>query len=73
MISLWDIPVGRDAVVALDELTTTFNDIGGMEEELEDVADSIVLPMQISKNMKDLSSIIACPTGVLLFGRPGKP
>jgi SpoVK/Ycf46/Vps4 family AAA+-type ATPase len=54
-----------------DEIDTGFDDIGGMEEELQEVKDNIVLPMQMWKIFKGSSDIAPCPTGALLYGRPG--
>jgi len=58
-------------VVSSEEIATSFADIGGMETELEDVKDHIILPLQLWRLTKEKSSIIRCPTGVLLYGRPG--
>jgi len=63
--------IGRDALIGVDELTTGFSDIGGMKEQLDDVVDNIVLPMQIFNSLKGEHDIAPCPTGVLLYGRPG--
>ena len=56
--------------VSPDEISVTFADIGGMTEQLEMVRDNIILPMQMSR-LHDLKGMLACPTGALLFGRPG--
>ena len=58
-------------VFSPDEIETTFEHIGGLEEELADVKDNVVLPMQMYKLFKGSSDIPPCPTGVLLYGRPG--
>ena len=58
-------------VFSPDEIDTTFENIGGLEEELADVKDNVVLPMQMYKLFKGSSDIPPCPTGVLLYGRPG--
>lgn len=52
-------------VIGCDEISTSFSSIGGMENELEDLNNHIILPMQMWKLMKGKNSI-ACPTGVLL-------
>ena len=59
-------------VLSADELGVTFADIGGMEAELEEVSDNVVLPMKMWKEYgHSLSDMIACPAGVLLYGKPG--
>ena len=58
-------------VLAPDEIDTNFENIGGLEDELTDVKDNVVLPMQMWGLFKGSSEIPPCPTGVLLYGRPG--
>ena len=58
-------------VFSPEEIDTTFENIGGLEDELADVKDNVVLPMQMWKLFKGSSDIPPCPTGVLLYGRPG--
>jgi hypothetical protein len=58
-------------VFSPEEIDTSFANIGGLEEELADVKDNVVLPMQMWKLFKGSSEIPPCPTGVLLYGRPG--
>lgn len=67
----YEARIGKDAVVGVDDLTTTFQDLGGMKNELDKVHDSIVLPLQLWKAMKANNRILPCPTGVLLYGNPG--
>lgn len=59
-----------DDIVGSDEIDVTFEDIGGLENELDDVKDNIVFPFRLW-NMKLQGSIPSCPTGVLLYGQPG--
>lgn len=58
-------------VIGPDEIEVTFESIGGMDDELEEVKDNIVLPFQIAKHYKNYENISTCPTGVLLYGAPG--
>lgn len=60
------------------ELKVTFSDIGGMESQLEEVNDNIVLPMQLWSRYRRAGvlseaeeALASCPTGMLLYGRPG--
>lgn len=59
------------AVIASDEISETFNDIGGMEEQLDSVMENIVYPIQMHTMYRSTAGAIKCPTGVLLYGRPG--
>lgn len=56
--------------IASEDIDVSFADIGGMEAELEIVKDNIILPMQMSR-MQGYKGVLKCPTGALLFGRPG--
>jgi len=66
---------GHEARLALDcigsdDIDVCFDDIGGMKEQLEVVKDNLILPMQMSR-MHQCKGMLACPTGALLYGRPG--
>lgn len=63
--------IAKDAIVANADLMTTFDDIGGMKEQLQSVIDNVVLPMQLFKTFKGNSDMVPLPTGVLLYGKPG--
>ena len=59
-------------VLCADELGVAFSDIGGMENELEEVIDNVVLPMKMWRDYgSNMADMITCPAGVLLYGRPG--
>jgi SpoVK/Ycf46/Vps4 family AAA+-type ATPase len=61
-------------VLGSEEITVTFEDIGGLAEQVDDIHDNIVLPLQLwnmSKDAVEKNEIIPCPTGVLLYGAPG--
>jgi SpoVK/Ycf46/Vps4 family AAA+-type ATPase len=61
-------------VLGSEEITVTFEDIGGLAEQVDDIHDNIVLPLQLwnmSKDSFEKNEIIPCPTGVLLYGAPG--
>ena len=50
-----------DEVLCAEEITTTFADIGGMEEELQEVKDNVILPLKIWRKVgihKDFSETI---------------
>eukprot|EP01040_Poterioochromonas_malhamensis_P003475 gene3475-3711_t len=74
-------------VLGSDEISVTFADVGGLDSEIEEVFDSIVFPIQLwnhrqnaaetstSSKLKaqesQIDKLVACPTGVLLYGAPG--
>jgi SpoVK/Ycf46/Vps4 family AAA+-type ATPase len=61
-------------VLGSDEIEVSFDDIGGLDTQLEEVKDNVVLPIQLfhhGKSSKVLRGLTSCPTGVLLYGRPG--
>ena len=68
-INSYEARVSVDCI-APEDIDVSFADIGGMEEQLETVRDNIILPMQMA-SMKGYKTALACPTGALLFGRPG--
>jgi len=59
-------------VIGADEINVSFDDIGGLGHELDEVKDNVVLPIQIYNNMKEYGDLVPpCPTGILLYGLPG--
>ncbi len=59
------------SVVNPDDLVETFDDIGGLGDELQEIRDNVVLPVLLFKNNISLGSSMSHPTGVLLYGPPG--
>jgi SpoVK/Ycf46/Vps4 family AAA+-type ATPase len=59
-------------VVGADEIDVTFDDVGGLEHELDEVKDNVVLPIQIYNNKNEYGDLLPpIPTGILLYGAPG--
>jgi len=60
-------------VLGPDELDVTFDDVGGLESQLEDVKDNVVLPIRLwaQDRHSSVSGVSPCPTGVILYGKPG--
>jgi len=50
--------------------TETYNEIGGLDKQIEELVEAIVLPMQNSERFKKLG--IKAPKGVLMYGPPGE-
>jgi SpoVK/Ycf46/Vps4 family AAA+-type ATPase len=58
-------------VLGPDELQVSFEDVGGLATQVEEVHDNIVLPIQLWTYSKSYDRIVPCPNGVLLYGAPG--
>ena len=58
-------------VVGPDDIDVSFEDVGGMDEQLQEVKDNVVLPFHIFKHYRSSQRICTSPTGVLLYGAPG--
>lgn len=58
-------------IIAPGDIDSSFNDIGGLESELEDVKQNVILPIRIWNRFKSFKGFTPCPTGVLLYGLPG--
>ena len=53
------------------ELDTTFESIGGLEQQKQDIFDLIVLPLKRPDLFRSKSHLLSVPKGVLLYGVPG--
>ncbi|KAF8500610.1 26S proteasome subunit P45 [Gautieria morchelliformis] len=60
----------RVKAMEVDERPTeTYTDIGGLDKQIEELAEAIVLPMEQSEKFKTLG--IKPPKGALMYGPPG--
>lgn len=60
----------RVKAMEVDERPTeTYTDIGGLDKQIEELVEAIVLPMQQEQKFKNLG--IKPPKGALMFGAPG--
>lgn len=50
--------------------TESYNDIGGLDKQIEELVEAIVLPIQQAEKFKHLG--IKPPKGVLMYGPPGQ-
>jgi 26S proteasome regulatory subunit T5 len=50
--------------------TETYTDIGGLDKQIEELVEAVVLPMQQADKFKTLG--IKPPKGVLMYGPPGE-
>lgn len=61
----------RVKAMEVDERPTeTYTDIGGLDKQIEELVEAVVLPMQQADKFKTLG--IKPPKGVLMYGPPGK-
>jgi ATP-dependent 26S proteasome regulatory subunit len=60
----------RVKAMEVDERPTeTYTDIGGLDKQIEELVEAIVLPMKQGDKFKALG--IKAPKGVLMYGPPG--
>ncbi|KAE8355065.1 P-loop containing nucleoside triphosphate hydrolase protein [Aspergillus coremiiformis] len=58
-------------VVAPDDIPVSFEDIGGLDEIIEELKESIIYPLTMPHLYASTSSLLTAPSGVLLYGPPG--
>ncbi|EME43763.1 hypothetical protein DOTSEDRAFT_94211, partial [Dothistroma septosporum NZE10] len=58
-------------VVQPTEIPVTFDDIGGLDEIIEELRESVIYPLTMPHLYANHSSLLTAPSGVLLYGPPG--
>ncbi|BFZ53757.1 mitochondrial dynamin GTPase Msp1 [Savitreella phatthalungensis] len=58
-------------VVLSSEVNVNFDDIGGLDDIIDDLKESVILPLTYPELFKSSSGLLTAPKGVLLFGPPG--
>ncbi|KAL2832452.1 P-loop containing nucleoside triphosphate hydrolase protein [Aspergillus cavernicola] len=58
-------------VVAPDDIHVSFEDIGGLEDIIEELKESVIYPLTMPHLYSSTSSLLTAPSGVLLYGPPG--
>jgi ATP-dependent 26S proteasome regulatory subunit len=58
-------------LVAPKDISVSFNDIGGLEDIIEELKEAVIYPLTMSSLYSHASSLLAAPSGVLLYGPPG--
>ncbi|KAE8377362.1 P-loop containing nucleoside triphosphate hydrolase protein [Aspergillus bertholletiae] len=58
-------------VVAPDDIPVSFEDIGGLDEIIEELKESVIYPLTMPHLYSSTSSLLTAPSGVLLYGPPG--
>lgn len=58
-------------MVAPEDIPVGFDDIGGLENIIEEVKEAVIYPLTMPHIYSRGSSLLSAPSGVLLFGPPG--
>ncbi|KAL8732042.1 MAG: hypothetical protein Q9166_002994 [cf. Caloplaca sp. 2 TL-2023] len=58
-------------VVAPEDISVTFDDIGGLDDIIDELKESVIYPLTMPQLYARTSSLLSAPSGVLLFGPPG--
>lgn len=58
-------------LITPEEIDTSFQDIGGLNEIINDLQESVILPLVYPNLFKQYGSLLSAPKGVLLYGPPG--
>jgi ATP-dependent 26S proteasome regulatory subunit len=58
-------------VVAPEDIPVGFDAIGGLEEIIEELKESIIFPLTMPHLYRHGGALLAAPSGVLLYGPPG--
>jgi len=57
-------------VVAPQDIPVSFDDIGGLEDIIEELKESVIYPLTMP-HLYQASALLSAPSGVLLYGPPG--
>ena len=63
--------VQAENVIDPEMMTTTFADVGGIDEIKQEIFDLVVLPFLQPSLFTSSSGLVSPPNGVLLYGSPG--
>jgi SpoVK/Ycf46/Vps4 family AAA+-type ATPase len=58
-------------VVAPEDIPVSFEHIGGLEDIIEELKESVIYPLTMPHLYSSSSSLLTAPSGVLLYGPPG--
>lgn len=58
-------------VVAPEDIPVGFDDIGGLEDIIEELRESVIYPLTMPHLYSHASPLLSAPSGVLLYGPPG--
>ncbi|KAG7878056.1 hypothetical protein KL905_004530 [Ogataea polymorpha] len=60
-----------NSVIPPDEIGVSFEDIGGLDNIISDLQESVILPLTCPDLFTQYASLLQAPKGVLLYGPPG--
>ncbi|KAK7684090.1 hypothetical protein QCA50_012732 [Cerrena zonata] len=60
-----------NSLVTPEDINVTFEDIGGMQEVIDDLHEAVILPLTEPDLFSAHSSLVQSPKGVLFYGPPG--
>ncbi|KAI9865176.1 MAG: hypothetical protein M1813_002496 [Trichoglossum hirsutum] len=58
-------------VIAPEDIRVSFNDIGGLNDIIEELKESVIYPLILPHLYSHSSPLLSAPAGVLLYGPPG--
>ncbi|KAJ3577900.1 hypothetical protein NPX13_g2669 [Xylaria arbuscula] len=58
-------------VVAPEDISVGFDDIGGLDDIIEEVKESVIYPLTMPHLYSHAAPLLSAPSGVLLYGPPG--
>ncbi|KAK9471686.1 P-loop containing nucleoside triphosphate hydrolase protein [Dipodascopsis tothii] len=58
-------------VIAPEDISVGFDDIGGLEDIVDDLRESVLYPLTVPGLFSSGSPLLSAPKGVLLYGPPG--
>ncbi|MCJ1284578.1 hypothetical protein MMC26_003911 [Xylographa opegraphella] len=58
-------------VIAPEDISVTFEDIGGLNDIIEELKESVIYPLTMPHLYSRSSPLLSAPSGVLLYGPPG--
>lgn len=68
-LSKHELIIAND-VMAKDTSSVTFEDVGGLDKEIQTIKESLIVPMRLWKLFEG-RKVLSYPTGILLYGKPG--
>jgi len=69
-LSSFEQTIANDVVLP-SEIPVTFADIGGLDNIITDLQESVIYPLTLPHLYTQTSSLLSAPSGVLLYGPPG--
>lgn len=69
-LTQWEQAIVQDLIHPKD-IPVSFDDIGGLSHIIEELREAVIYPLTMPKLYSASSSLLAAPSGVLLYGPPG--